>query len=71
MKKLPLMLWFFITPLKLFVFISPTVVQTEVHIKNNSYDNLTHPCAIHEMFQSDWSKLIVCLIIDNIIDTST
>ena len=28
-------------------------------------------CAIHEMYDYDWSKLIICSIIDNITDAST
>ena len=31
----------------------------------------THPHAIHEMYHYDWSKQMICLIIDNIIDKST
>ena len=31
----------------------------------------THPHAIHEMYDYDWSKHMICLIIDNIIDKST
>ena len=30
-----------------------------------------HSCAIHEMYDYDWSKLAICWSIDHIIDTST
>ena len=46
------------------------VVQTDVHIKNTAFDT-TNSCVIYEMFHYDWSKLMICLIVDNIIDTST
>ena len=31
----------------------------------------THSCTIHEMYDYDWGKLVICLNIDHIIDTST
>ena len=47
------------------------VVETDVHIKNSSSDSPTHSCTLHGLFPYDWSKLMICLIFDNIIDTST
>ena len=45
--------------------------KTDEYTKNSSSDNPTHSCVIHEVYDYDWSKLMICSIIDNIIDTST
>ena len=31
----------------------------------------THSCIIHEMYDYDWGKLVICLNIDDIVETST
>ena len=30
-----------------------------------------HSCTIHEMYDYDWGKIVICLNIDEIFDTST
>ena len=39
------------------------------HIPTHSFDNPAHSCTIHEMYDYGWSKLMICWIIDSIIDT--
>ena len=55
---------------KLVVIISPTVVNQTNTLKT-ALLIIQHTCAIHEMYNYGRSKLMICLIIDNIIDTST
>ena len=49
------------------MFISSTVVESDVYVKNSSSNNPTHLCAFHEMYDYDWIKLVVCLVTDDII----
>ena len=50
------------------VFISWTMVQTDVHIKNSSlYNQNAHSCTINEMNNNHWGKLVIFLNIDDII----
>ena len=61
--------WNFLSLLSLYLelwFKQMYTLKTVLRITHHA-----HFCTIHEMYDYDWGKLVICLNIDDIIDTST